>query len=217
MTYSKSKKPPLKPRDEIGTVGFGFSMPHRDFYEEAHRLFELMKQASAAALNASVDDKSRREGAYTHIPYAAWDVSMLARAVEIFSALAVEAAINCYGLVRYGHEQFEGRLGNKPLVVKLRGVLEPISRDPLSDDDELLILVKRVAARRNELVHPRSDESRMDESGKMDYVTPVQESGTPELAFESLSLMVRFFELFPHRDRLYGHWIAPVTYHPWQR
>ena len=37
------------------------------------------------------------------------------------SALAVEAGINCYGLIRYGHDQFEGRLGKAPLVVKLRG------------------------------------------------------------------------------------------------
>jgi hypothetical protein len=203
----KAKRTSLIPRTNVGTAGF--SMPHHDLYADAMRLFDLMRQA-VETVNAGMNGREwKREGLHAMIPHAAWDVSMFARAVELFSALAVESAINTYGLVRYGELEFEGKLGgNVPLIDKLRGVLEPVLGRPIDDGDELVVLVRHVAAKRRELVHRRSDESRIDAEGKMSSVTPVQEGGTPETAAESLAIMRRFFEIFPLRDPIYGHFMT---------
>ncbi len=124
-----------------------------------------------------------------------WDLTRkrdsLSDSVIIFSAMAVEAFLNLYGVVRLGEDNYKRlfeRLGAVPKLQTLLLVCDSLS---IPNNDPLVATVKNIAERRNRLVHPKSSEA----SG---YVPAEDRPSTqiPEAAEEAFNEMLAFFQQF---------------------
>lgn len=82
----------------------------------------------------------------------------LAASMVVFAAMAVEAFLNYYGVVRLGEERYSRDFERSAAERKLRGVLEASDGLVLTADDPLAVLARRIAGRRNDLVHPKTQE-----------------------------------------------------------
>jgi hypothetical protein len=82
----------------------------------------------------------------------------LAASLVMFAAMAVEAFVNYYGVVRLGEEHYTREYERSSAERKLRGALEMAEGLVLAADDPLVVLARRIAGRRNDLVHPKAQE-----------------------------------------------------------
>lgn len=135
------------------------------------------------------------------LPPSVWDVKLYSTSVTIFAAAAIEAALNQYGLMRFGEEQFERHFAYAGPVKRLRRLAKFARGLDLADNDPLVAAVARLSQRRNELLHPRAVESTVDSQGV--FRTPDAAWNTPTKrvhADESIKDMEIFFSLFPQLD-----------------
>jgi hypothetical protein len=116
-----------------------------------------------------------------------------ADAIVIFSAMAVESFVNYYGVTRLGGDWYQSHLERVTMSRKLRAVLKLCRDKTITDDSEILHVVRRLFERRNELVHPKT----YDEitSATAPPVIPAMIR-----ARESVADMTRFFELHAEYD-----------------
>jgi hypothetical protein len=115
----------------------------------------------------------------------------LADSITIFTAMAVEAFINFYGVVRIGEDGYQRlfeRLGAIPKLQTLLLVCDSLS---VSTKDPLIKLLERITTRRNNLVHPKTQETK-------GYVPGEKRPGSsvPKSAREAVQDMLAFFKEF---------------------
>jgi hypothetical protein len=136
-------------------------------------------------------------------------VQLYSRAVQVFAAMSVEAALNTYGLVRFGNEQFD-EYESKPKGPrrKLIDFLDhSFARKP-GKTDPITLAVERLTVRRNALVHQKSDESTLDEQQRFTFTSgPNKPDVSVEAANESFDDMELFFQDFPSRDPQAGSFL----------
>jgi hypothetical protein len=94
-----------------------------------------------------------------------YDVQLYARATVVFACMTIEAALNTYGLIRFGEAQFERHFAYDGPARRLCRLLRFGAGLELPLDHPMLAAVERVVKIRNAIVHIRSEESRFDESG----------------------------------------------------
>ena len=191
-----SGRPEPTPRP-IPRIG-GFGGPHVELHDHALRLRREL---------TSAEERLREElaAADTPMPTPAsiWDVKLYSTAVTVFCAMAVEAAINSYGLMRFSEETFESyfRYMN-PTERRLRRLLERGCGAKLTKSDPLLVATKQLFARRNAIVHPQGSEATVDKEGF--FRLPESAWATPtksKHADASIAEMETFFAVFPRLDR----------------
>lgn len=144
------------------------------------------------------------------VPASLWETKLYATAVTLFAAAAVEAALNAYGLMRFGAEQFESHFAYAGPVKRLRSLLQYGPRLTLADDDPLLQAVTRLSRRRNTLVHQRAFESTVEDGV---FRTPEAAWQVPDKiadADESLADMKIFFDRFPGLDPETATFLRPM-------
>jgi hypothetical protein len=126
---------------------------------------------------------------------ALWEKSrrrdMASDSTKLFSAIAVEAFLNFYGVVRLTEAGYGDDLEKKGLVTKVLTLIEHCDGIKPPDSDRLTELARRIANRRTRLTHARSKElpglpSKEDKAGD-----PV-----PGAAQEAYSEMLDFFREF---------------------
>jgi hypothetical protein len=135
------------------------------------------------------------------LPPSVWDVKLYATAVTLLAAAAVEAALNQYGLMRFGPEQFEQHFAYDGPVKRLRRLIKYGRGLELSDDHPLVAALTRLSERRNALVHPRAHMSIRDAQGV--FRTPEAAWQSPIKlvhADQSLDEMNQFLVAFPDLD-----------------
>lgn len=173
----------------------GFSSPYVELRDHTLRLREHL-EAAAQALKADLTDSPPE-----HLPPSVWNVKLYATAVTMFAAAAVEAAINQYGLMRFGAEQFEQHLAYDGPVKRLRRLLKCSCDLDLADDHPLVEALSSLSQRRNRLVHPRAHETAVDKQSVFRTPDAAWESPTHVSdADASIHDMNQFFNLFPNAD-----------------
>lgn len=121
------------------------------------------------------------------------ELRTLSDVTVIFSAMAVEAFLNYYGVVRLKGEWYHEHLERKPVSTKLRELLRICCGQPTSKDAEIMTVVRRLFDRRNMLVHPKTYDAKT--GSKAPFVIPA-----PTMARESVADMTQFFDLMADYD-----------------
>jgi hypothetical protein len=126
---------------------------------------------------------------------------MHSRVVQVFALLAVEAFLNDYGYLRLGEEAYEKVLRKRrpPLSKKLNTILREVAPD-FESDPEIEIILRNLATRRNNLVHPKPEMKVWLEDGTIRQTTKRLARTDPEPAKSALEEMERFFELVAAMD-----------------
>lgn len=114
-----------------------------------------------------------------------------ADSVRIFAAMAVEGFINFYGVLRLGEEVYNEQFERMGLVPKLRALLLISDQLDVPESDPMVDVLKRIAADRNGLVHPKT----RTVTGPADQFTRTL-SRVPDAAIEAVDRMEKFFAAF---------------------
>jgi len=115
-------------------------------------------------------------------------------AAVVYSAMAVEGFLNYYGVKRLGEDFYRNNLERLSSDRKLAGVLAICTHQLLPQTAELVGTIRRLAERRNALVHPKAREPKSNGS------RPSRRAILSEPSRDSVHDMERFFELFTQLD-----------------
>lgn len=115
----------------------------------------------------------------------------LSDSVLIYTAMAVEAFVNYYGVVRIGEVNYKNLFERLGAIPKLKTLLLVCDSLAVSNNDPLMKVLDKIAVRRNQLVHPKTKEVE-------DYLPAEERPGNliPEVAEEAINDMVEFFTEF---------------------
>jgi hypothetical protein len=114
-----------------------------------------------------------------------------ADAVQIYCAMAVEGYLNFYGVLRLGQTIFDEHFERLGIVPKLQRLLMVCDQLVIESSDELVVVLKRIAERRNSLVHPKTREVGADPSS----FSPTSKM-LPDVPREAVADMEAFFSEF---------------------
>lgn len=117
---------------------------------------------------------------------------LLSDSTRTFSAMAVEAFLNFYGVVRLGEKEFSSHFEKLGLTPKLRQLLLICDGISLDEKDPIVICLRQLAETRNSLLHPKTKEltgfvSAKDRTDGIDI---------PSVAQNAVRNMDAFFEFF---------------------
>lgn len=180
----------------------------RRYFEYAHlqlveleQVTEQVKQLWPASLDKTIH-------AHEHSPELELLIckrDLLSDSVKVFSAMAVEGFLNYYGVVRLGEKEYVDHIERMGIIPKLRMLLLVCDSLAVSDTDPLVKILKRIAQRRNMLVHPKAKEL----SG---YIPAEERPGDkiPEAAREAVKDMEDFFREFIAAVPQASHLIPPL-------
>ncbi|HLQ76469.1 MAG TPA: hypothetical protein VK210_03895, partial [Terriglobia bacterium] len=126
---------------------------------------------------------------------------MYSRAVQVFACLAVEAFVNAYGYLRLGEEHFEQTFKKKRVGIskKLNSILSEVMED-VDNNPEIDLILRKLADRRNRIVHPKPEMKVLLEDGTKRETTKRLAPVDPKSATAALEEMERFFKLFSAID-----------------
>ena len=82
----------------------------------------------------------------------------LSDSVMMFVAMAVESFINYYGAIRFGENDYQYHVERRGAIPKIKFILLKCDSVSLTDNDQLIKIVTKIARRRNDLVHPKTIE-----------------------------------------------------------
>src|SRR2546430_8145603 len=86
--------------------------------------------------------------------YLGVEMAFVEDAVEAFACFALEAAVNTYGVLRFGEDQFYSVLERLPLKEKMKRAIRDGEAVVLDESDEILEIVGRRVNSRDAIVHP---------------------------------------------------------------
>lgn len=115
-------------------------------------------------------------------------------AAVVYAAMAVEGFLNYYGVKRLGEDFYRENFERLSAHRKLAAVVASCTGHLLPDKAELVAIIRRLAERRNALVHPKARELKPKRQRRNAPTAP------PEPAEDSVRDMERFFELFTQLD-----------------
>lgn len=177
----------------------GFSLPHMELRGDVHACLERLALAREAADEKSAAFRASGDETSAILASASLDAQMYSRAAQVFSAMTMEGALNCYGLMWFGESRFERKIGNLPTIPKLRALIEYTTGAKVKDDSEIVEVARRLMAKRTAHVHPRTVESSPDASGAFQRVSRQPQSRRdPRAALESAADLDQFLTLFAH-------------------
>ena len=129
----------------------------------------------------------------------------LATAVEMYSAMSVEAFLNFYGVVRLGEDLYAENLQKVGVTEKLTLLLAVCDGVQIDKKSELWRTVRALFDRRNALVHPKARELRGLPDDGSEPPPPPPQQDLLELATTAYRRMRTFYRLFsehaPEVDR----------------
>ena len=93
-----------------------------------------------------------------------WDTYALA--AQVFAAMAAEAQLNTYGLVRFGENLYAtDEFRNRGPVKRLKRIGLRSVGVQIADHDPLVLGLRSLLAKRNPIVHMQADEEAFDKDG----------------------------------------------------
>lgn len=157
MTKPTRTISPLRSHDALGW----WRSDDRRFYECAHLQLKELEQVALEVKQEwplPLDETVRNGDDHPELFALVRRRDMLSNSVIIFSAMAVEAFLNYYGVVRLGNQQYLDNFERLPSISKLKILLLVCDSIALPDADRSVTLLRRIAKRRNHLVHPKAKE-----------------------------------------------------------
>ena len=182
----------IRPLDEA--VGLYLSNLHvfvrrvRECLVSLERIAAEIKQKWPAPPDQALKDAKQN---YPQLEALCFERDLLCDSVLIFAAMAVEAFLNYYGVVRMGEREFARHFERLGIDAKLRALLLFCDSIRLADDDALIVSAKELARKRNALVHPKTRELTNDLPAEA-RLGPL----VPEHAQKIVAAMNLFFEEF---------------------
>jgi hypothetical protein len=140
----------------------GFTTPHAQAYAGAQFLCQELEN-----WNARIHELIRvADGDITAITEAelsgALERQALSEAVQVMCAMTIEGAVNLLGVMVLGEQQFldefEAMGRQKGLLTKLKALVRLVRGTELKETEELFAAAQRLAAARNDFVHPKAQE-----------------------------------------------------------
>ncbi len=208
MCETRAEEVILKPR-QMPTPG-GFSQPHRELYDDIQRLLGQMRNAIQAAEERSATLRASGDEIRAQLALADLEAQMYSRAIQVFAAMAAEAALNVYGLMWFGETDFERHFERKNPTKKLKALTRSVLGRELSRADEIVRLLDSLSRKRNAHVHPQAEESAFDTQGVVRTVTKGHRPKLhPSAGCEAAQEVHRFLELFAALDARTTFFFAP--------
>lgn len=193
---------PLPSVRESSTSG-GWFVDDRRYYQYCQALLSELEDVAAevkAQCPKTPSESVKQQEASPDLWRLGRRRDMLSDSVKVYSAMSVEAFLNFYGVVRLGQSYFDAHIERLGPVAKLKRLFLLCENINLADADTLVVLLDRIAKRRNRLVHPRTVE--IDTQGSS--VSGVGDK-IPEVARDAVNDMIAFFEEFARRDPDISH------------
>jgi hypothetical protein len=126
----------------------------RELLTELETLVDEINKKWPIPLNETIREPAK----YPELEKLTFKRDWVADGVLISSAMAVEAFLNYYGVVRLGETEYRRFLERLPLVQKLRAMLLFCDSISLQEDDPLISAIQQISQKRNALVHPKTQE-----------------------------------------------------------
>lgn len=127
--------------------------------------------------------------------------NMLSDTIIVFAAMAAEAFLNFYGVVRLGEADFNAHFERLGVVPKTRQLLHICDSLSLSNKDPIILAISALADKRNALVHPKAKEASANGTAPEKWKRPVLESAV-EAIEELRSFLREFGSLVPSAAHL---------------
>ena len=145
-------------RRELPSAG-GFSLPHLQAHQGARYLLTHLVAIEVAADAAAAERiKHGIDPTIARIP-GALDRQAISQAVQVFSAMTIEGAVNLLGVLLLGEKTFVEALERAPLLEKLGTLLDKLVPPPAPElRQELEVLASGLSHARNAFVHPKPQE-----------------------------------------------------------
>jgi hypothetical protein len=205
MTTPTRKPFSVRPHDGLGW----WLSDDRRFAENARTLL-LEFESVVAQVNAAWPKplgETLRDGEHTPELWAlVRKRDLLSDAIRTFSAMAAEAFLNFYGVVRLGEEEYSTHFERLGLIPKLRQIFLICDGLSISDQDPLVENLRLIAQSRNSLLHPKAKEL-------AGYVPAEDREGVkiPDAARDAVRNMNAFFERFVEAVPDAEHLVPPKT------
>jgi hypothetical protein len=123
------------------------------------------------------------------------------RATQVFAAMAVEGAINTFGIVHFGHDTFEKQFGAGAIGDRLVRLVRDALGEDLRMDDPVVVSLRSLSAKRNAIVHVRPIEILPDQHGVLRSREPnARELATLAVAEEAVEEMQRIVKWLRELD-----------------
>jgi hypothetical protein len=120
---------------------------------------------------------------------------LLSDSVRIFTAMAVESFLNFYGVVRLGQNAFDSFIERLSQPRKLQALLKICHRINFHESSAITGTVRKIAQRRNNLVHPKATEVTGDlTKADKDKDKDVDSIPIPGAAVEAVTDMTTFYQ-----------------------
>ena len=164
------------------------------YARRAARSLEKLEAAYASLQALRPTLRNAKSGLLRYVPIdQIEEVRSLIDATIVFSAMAVESAVNFYGVVRLGEQFYSANFERLSPAQKVAALAATCTGRLLERDSEILKVVRALFGYRNELVHPKTRE--LTESS-----SPPTREARVTTARDSVAAMNRFFELFYELD-----------------
>lgn len=191
---------------ELNRPSHGRTFDNRAGYRRrARRALEMTKEAHTA-----YETRPRTGGIVVHqnkgwheIAQGIDDLRIAADGTILFSALAVESALNFYGVVKLGEPFFQTQFERLGLVPKLSVLIATCNSKLVEDTDAIVKATRRLSSLRNGLAHPKTIELGDDRNA----LPPRELLGEAD---EAVRTMEEFFEEFVRIDPS-AVWITQIA------
>jgi hypothetical protein len=190
MSSASPRNFSLRPHDPEGA----WESNDGRYREYAHELLMEHGKLCADVLQqwpANEGSVIQRPTQYPEIARLARRQSQTSDTARIYAAMAVEGYLNFYGVLRLGQQVFDDHFERLGLVPKLRALLLVCDRLNVANNDQLVLLLEKVAQSRNSLVHPKTREVLGDPAIHQRTSLPM-----PETARLAVVNMEAFFTAF---------------------
>jgi hypothetical protein len=145
-------------------------------------------------------------------PVEAWHWDTYALATQVFSAMAAEALLNTYGLVRFEPDLFEELRWTPSTVKRLKRMVALGTGIELQDTDALVRTLTSLMQKRNPIVHMQANEEVFDHAGHIIQPAPPPQDHVAgaDAAIQEMETFLRgFAELIGHHDIESWTFVAP--------
>ena len=180
--------------------GFVGELPNRFRWATGVRDYVWWAERSVQNFSQLRSERERQYGALgpTHVPWHR-DVTQAFASTIIFAALAVEAALNFWGVVRLGTRRFSV-IERSTTSQKIRETVGRITERYVDHHDPMLAPAKRLARLRNELVHAKS--AVLDPNADLPPVVPPNLDDAVDAYQDMLTILKLIGDVDPRVRRL---------------
>lgn len=199
MCEKQAEGPSPVPR-EMPKSG-GFALPHRELFDDVQRLIGQLDEAVKVGSELREAFTATGTEILPRLARADLEAQMYSRAIQVFAAMAAEAALNAYGLMWFGEADFERHFEWKNPTKKIKALARAVLKRELTVADEVVGLLDSLQRKRNAHVHLRAEEAALGSDGVLQLVTAGHvPRRDPSGGLEAASELRRFLELFADLD-----------------